>query len=88
MNLKQQADNGTLPSLKYIKSAPGKYVSLDRLKSKISELISKQKKLRTRYYFAKNAEKELYSIKRNVDNMLEEPSLKRNRIHQKETPIK
>ena len=50
-------------SLKYIKSAQGKFVSLDRLKAKRSELISKQKKLRTRYYTAKNAEKELYSIK-------------------------
>ena len=74
-HLKEQADNGTLPSLKYIKSAPGKFVSLDRLKAKRSELISKQKKLRTRYYSAKNAEKEMYAIKRNVDNILRQPSL-------------
>ena len=73
--LKEHADNGTLPSLKYIKSAPGKFVSLDRLKAKRSELISKQKKLRTRYYSAKNAEKEMYAIKRNVDNILRQPSL-------------
>ena len=78
-HLKEQADNGTLPSLKYIKSAPGKFVSLDKLKAKRSELISKQKKLRTRYYSAKNAEKELYSIKRNVDNMLKEPSIDKER---------
>ncbi len=77
--LKEHADNGTLPSLKYIKSAPGKFVSLDRLKAKRSELISKQKKLRTRYYSAKNVEKELYSIKRNVDNMLKEPSIDKDR---------
>lgn len=77
--LKEHADNGTLPSLKYIKSAPGKFVSLDKLKAKRSELINKQKKLRTRYYSAKNAEKELYSIKRNVDNMLKEPSINKER---------
>lgn len=76
MHLKQQADNGTLPSLKYIKSAPEKFVSLDKLKAKRSELSGKQKKLRARYYSAKNAEKELYAIKRNVDNMLRTPSLR------------
>ena len=83
--LKEHADNGTLPSLKYIKSAPGKFVSLDRLKAKRSELISKQKKLRTRYYSAKNTEKELYSIKRNVDNMLKEPT--RSIEHKKQRNI-
>ncbi len=85
--LKEHADNGTLPSLKYIKSAPGKFVSLDRLKAKRSELISKQKKLRTRYYSAKNAEKELYSIKRNVDNMLKEPTNNRTKNRVKDNTI-
>ena len=85
--LKEHADNGTLPSLKYIKSAPGKYVSLDSLKSKRSELISKQKKLRTRYYSAKNAEKEMYAIKRNVDNMLKEPTNNRTKNRGKDNTI-
>lgn len=66
-------------SLKYIKSPPGKFVSLDRLKAKRSELISKQKKLRTRYYSARGKEKELYTIKRNVDIMLEDRSHERSR---------
>ena len=85
--LKEHADNGTLPSLKYIKSAPGKFVSLDRLKAKRSELINKQKALRSKYYSAKNAEKEMYAIKRNVDNMLKEASLEKNRSHQRDKPI-
>ena len=46
-----------------------------------------RKALRSRYYSAKNVEKELYAIKRNVDNMLNEASLKKNRIHQKDDPI-
>ncbi len=85
--LKEHADNGTLPSLKYIKSAPGKFVSLDKLKAKRSELIDKQKALRSKYYSAKNAEKEIYAIKRNVDNMLKEASLEKNRSHQRDKPI-
>ena len=32
--LREHIDNSTLPSLKYIKSSPGKFVSLDKLKSK------------------------------------------------------
>lgn len=50
-------------------------MALDKLKAKRSELISKQKKLRTRYYSAKNAEKELAVVKKNVDTILKKPSL-------------
>ena len=32
--LREHIDNSTLPSLKYIKSSPGKFVSLDKPKSK------------------------------------------------------
>lgn len=78
--LKENANERTLPSLKYIKTPRGHFVSLDRLKSKRSELISEQKELRSRYYSDKNAEKELYKIKKNVDNMLREPSLERQRM--------
>lgn len=65
----------TLPSLKYIESAPGKIVPLNKLKSKRAELISEQKRLRSRYYYGKNEEKKLYAIKRNVDTMLGKPRL-------------
>ena len=72
----------------YLRRTVERGLSRNALDDCIRADLYKQKKLRTRYYSAQNAEKELYSIKRNVDNMLKEPSLKRNRIHQKETPIK
>jgi len=50
-------------------------------------LINKQKKLRTRYYSAKNAEKEMYAIKRNVDNMLKEPTNNRTKNRVKDNTI-
>ena len=44
-------------------------------------------RFRSKYCSAKNAEKEMYSIKRNVDNMLREPSLKNERKHKRKNPI-
>ena len=73
--LKDHANDGTLPSLAYIDSAPGKFVPIDRLKAKRAELIKEQKELRSAYHSARDAEKELYVIKKNVDTMLQEPSL-------------
>ena len=62
-------------------------MSLDKLKSKRSELINKQRSLRSRYYSAKNAEKEMYAIKRNVDNMLKEPTNNRTKNRVKDNTI-
>ena len=73
--LREHADDGTLPSLDYIDSEPGAFVPLNKLKSVRAKLIDQQKKTRSRYYSAKNEEKLLYAIKRNVDNMLKEHSL-------------
>ncbi len=62
-------------------------MSLDKLKSKRSELINKQGSLRSSYYSAKNAEKEMYAIKRNVDNMLKEPTNNRTKNRGKDNTI-
>ena len=77
--LRENADDGTLPSLDYIDSEPGAFVPLNKLKSVRAKLIEQQKKNRSQYYSAKNEEKRLYIIKRNVDNMLSEPSLENQR---------
>ena len=77
--LRENADDGTLPSLDYIDSEPGAFVPLNKLKSVRAKLIEQQKKNRSQYYSAKNEEKRLYAIKRNVDNMLKEPSLENQR---------
>ncbi len=73
--LKEHANERPLPSLEYIKSAPGKFVHLNRLKELRSKLIEKQKPLAKAYNSAKNKEAELSPIKRNIDNMLREPTL-------------
>ena len=77
--LRENAEDGTLPSLDYIDSEPGAFVPLNKLKSVRAKLIEQQKKKRSHYYSAKNEEKRLYAIKRNVDNMLREPSLENQR---------
>ena len=85
--LKTHADEGTLPSLAYIDSAPGKFVPIDRLKAKRAELIREQKELRSAYHTARDAEKELYLIKKNVDTMLREPVLHSDRKRKKDQSI-
>ena len=77
--LRENAEDGTLPSLDYIDSEPGAFVPLNKLKSVRAKLIEQQKKKRSHYYSAKNEEKRLYAIKRNVDNMLRVPSLENQR---------
>ncbi len=52
---------------------------LNKLKFVRAKLIEQQKKKRSHYYSAKNEEKRLYAIKRNVDNMLREPILENQR---------
>ena len=59
-------------SLKYIDSAQGKFVSLDRLKSLRANLIEKQKSLRSDYHSARDPEKELWRLKKNIDVILGE----------------
>ena len=76
---KEHADEGTLPSRPYIKTAPGKIATLNTLKATRDKLIKQQQSIRTRYYSARDKEKELYTIKRNVDIMLEDRSHERNR---------
>ena len=77
--LKEHADEGTLPSRPYIKTAPGKIATLNTLKATRDKLIKQQQSIRTRYYSARDKEKELYTIKRNVDIILEDRSHERNR---------
>lgn len=77
--LKEHADEGTLPSRPYIKTAPGKIATLNTLKATRDKLIKQQQSIRTRYYSARDKEKELYTIKRNVDIILEDRSHNRNR---------
>ena len=77
--LREHADDGTLPSRPYIKTAPGKIATLNTLKATRDKLIKQQQSIRTRYYSARDKEKELYTIKRNVDIMLEDRSHNRNR---------
>lgn len=77
--IKEHIEEGTLPSRAYIKVAPGKTPTLNMLKSTRDKLIKKQQPIRARYNSAKNEEKCLYAIKRNVDNMLREPSLEHQR---------
>lgn len=79
--LKEHIEEGTLPSHAYIKVAPGKTPTLNMLKSTRDKLIKKQQPIRTRYNSAKKEEKRLFAIKRNVDNMLREPSLEHQRNH-------
>ena len=79
--LREHADEGTLPSLDYIDSELGAFVPLNKLKSVRTKLIEQQKKKRSHYYSAKNEEKRLYAIKRNVDNMLSHPNLKNEQKH-------
>ena len=77
--LKEHADEGTLPSRPYIKTAPGKIATLNTLKATRDKLIKQQQSIRTRYYSARDKEKELYTIKRNVDIMLEDRSHEHSR---------
>ena len=77
--LKEHADEGTLPSRPYIKTAPGKIATLNTLKATRDKLIKQQQSIRTRYYSARDKEKELYTIKRNVDIILDDRSHERNR---------
>ncbi len=77
--IKERIEEGTLPSRAYIKVAPGKTPTLNKLKSTRDKLINKQQPIRARYNSAKKEEKRLFAIKRNVDNMLQEPSLERQR---------
>ncbi len=77
--LKEHIEEGTLPSRAHIKTTPGKFPTLSTLKSTRDKLIKKQQPIRARYKSAKNEEKRLYTIKRNVDNMLQEPSLEHQR---------
>ena len=77
--LRENAKDGILPSLDYIDSEPSAFAPLNKLKSVRTKLIEQQKKKRSHYYSAKNEEKRLYAIKRNVDNMLKEPSLENQR---------
>lgn len=77
--IKEHIEEGTLPSRAYIKVASGKTPTLSMLKSTRDKLINKQQPIRARYNSAKKEEKRLFAIKRNVDNMLQEPSLERQR---------
>lgn len=77
--LKEHIEEGTLPSRAYIKTTPDKFPTLSTLKSTRDKLIKKQQPIRTRYNSAKKEEQLLYAIKRNVDNMLREPSLEHQR---------
>ncbi len=83
--LRENADDGTLPSLDYIDSEPSAFVPLKKLKSVRAKLIEQQKKNRSQYYSAKNEEKRLYVIKRNVDNMLKPPSIEAKKEHYKDS---
>ena len=56
-----------------------KIATLNTLKATRDKLIKQQQSIRTRYYSARDKEKELYTIKRNVDIMLEDRSHERNR---------
>ena len=85
-NLKEMADtiiymeeHGIDSRFCQFKTAPGKIATLNTLKATRDKLIKQQQSIRTRYYSARDKEKELYTIKRNVDIMLEDHSHERNR---------
>lgn len=86
-NLKEMANTIMYMEKHDIDSEPSAFVPLNKLKSVRAKLIDQQKKLRPRYYSAKNEEKCLYAIKRNVDNMLGEPSLENQRKRSRDTPL-
>lgn len=81
--LKDHAADGTLPSYAFLDTERGKFPNISKIKSIRSELISEQKQLRENYHSARDAEKELYAIKKNVDTMLRDPELYADRKRHK-----
>lgn len=81
--LKEHAADGTLPSYVFLDTEAGKFPNIAKVKSIRSKLISEQKQIREKYHSARDAEKELYTIKKNVDTMLRDPELYADRRRHK-----
>lgn len=76
--LQKQSKEGTLPSNKFVVSTPGKFPRLDVIKKLRDEQIEKRKELRKKYNPLRKQEKELQTIIKTVEALLNEPTHDQN----------